>query len=156
MGFTSQYSKTDGFDGADAKLVRSRGAGAVRGFLLKDYPQLQPEHLQRLRGLVAQGKLRSVYDPKVFVGVDSIADAVEFLHSGSNVGKPVVRLCTEAEAAKALEVVAAPDSGPAVGSMDRVREIRDECLADDIDVDERMAAWSEARLTAFFENGGEE
>ena len=194
MGFTSQYQKKDGFDTADAQLVKSRGSGAVRGFLLKDYPKLQPEHLKKLQGLVAQGKLSSVSDPKEFVGLEQIADAVEYLHAGNNIGKPVVRLCSTAEAAEYAAPAAKPvDSGPPVGSMQRgkakielepgtrhhwpsrvanaccglsrryapwprcaVLEIQGDCMADDIAVEEYMVEWSEARLTAFFENGGEE
>ena len=48
------------------------------------------------------------------------------------------------------------DDGPAVGSMERVLELRSEAFADDIEVGEHMVSWSEARLAAFFENGGEE
>ena len=46
------------------------------------------------------------------------------------------------------------DDGPVAGSMARVLTIRDECLADDIDVGDHMCEWSEARLVHFFENGG--
>ena len=194
MGFTSQYTKKDGFDSEEAKLVKSRGAGAIRGFLLKDYPHMHLEHLKKLQRLVESGRLQSVVDPSEFLGVEAIADAVEHLHAGRNLGKPVVRLCSAAEAAEAAEAgvkaaakpkatpaaaevpppstpLSAPlsvpfsaspstsrqgdDYGPAVGSMARVEEIQMDCMADDIEVREEMATWTEARLVRFFENGGE-
>ncbi len=41
--------------------------------------------------LVANGKLDPVIDTEVFEGVDSAVNAVEFLHSGKNTGKVIVR-----------------------------------------------------------------
>ena len=40
--------------------------------------------------------------------------------------------------------------------MARVLEIQFECLCEDLPVGEHMVQWSEARLRAYFENGGEE
>ena len=45
--------------------------------------------------------------------------------------------------------------GPPVGTMQAVREIQSECLADDLPVGEHMKEWSEERLRDYFENGGE-
>lgn len=49
----------------------------------------------------------------------------------------------------------APSAAPSVGSMARVLEIQEECLADDLPVHEKMASWSEAQLREYFESGGE-
>jgi NADPH-dependent curcumin reductase CurA len=39
-----------------------------------------------------RGEIRPVIDPTPFVGLESVADAVEHLLAGRNVGKVVVRL----------------------------------------------------------------
>jgi hypothetical protein len=49
--------------------------------------------------------------------------------------------------------VAEPSALP-IGSMERVREIQLELMADDLPVDEQMVGWSEARLREYFESGG--
>lgn len=166
MGFTSQYSKKDGFDSAEAKLVKTKGTGAIRGFLLKDYTHKQGEHLLKLQKLVASQQLQSVYDPQIFEGIDAIADAVEYLHLGKNTGKPVVRLYEHAvvtdssaqDASKAVDVSDAAgssdDNGPPVGTMERVLELQSEAFADDVPVGEHMTQWSEAKLQKYFEDGG--
>uniref|UniRef100_A0A0A9EB63 Alcohol dehydrogenase-like C-terminal domain-containing protein n=1 Tax=Arundo donax TaxID=35708 RepID=A0A0A9EB63_ARUDO len=48
------------------------------------------DHLDKLFDLYASGKLKVSLDPKKFVGVASLADAVEYLHSGKSIGKVVV------------------------------------------------------------------
>ena len=40
--------------------------------------------------------------------------------------------------------------------MEELEAIRDECLADDVDITDEMQGWTEARARAFFENGGME
>lgn len=160
MGFTSQYTKASGFESAEAKLVKDRSAHTLRGFLLKDYPKLQPAHLSKLMGLVAARKIEPVVDGLdggrvKFDGLDQVADAVEYLHAGRNVGKPVVRLHPEARLAAPSAPPPAADAGPLVGSMERVLELQSEAFADDVEVGEHMVGWSQARLEAYFENGGE-
>jgi len=161
MGFTSQYQKADGFDSAEAKLVKDRSAAALRGFLLKDHPKLQAPHLAKLTALVKEGKLQPVVDGVeplsgrvAFDGLEAVADAVEYLHAGKNVGKPVVRLCADA-LLRAPPTAVAADNGPLVGSMERALEMQAEAFADDVEVGEHMLSWSEARLMAYLENGGE-
>ena len=39
-------------------------------------------------------------------------------------------------------------------TLERLVELRDEALADDLDIDDTMLAWSEAEAVAFFESGG--
>jgi len=41
-----------------------------------------------------------------------------------------------------------------LASLDRVLAVREQCLADDIDVTEDMATWTEAEAITFFESGG--
>lgn len=66
---------------------------SVRGFNLNLYFG-RPEaasHLKKLVDLLDQGKLNPGIDPTVFSGVESVVDAVEYLHNGLNTGKVVVR-----------------------------------------------------------------
>ncbi|MCD7449536.1 hypothetical protein HAX54_000376 [Datura stramonium] len=60
------------------------------GFFLIQYAHLWQEHLDRLVNLFSSGKLKIAIDPKQFVGLHSVADAVEYLHSGKSAGKVVV------------------------------------------------------------------
>ncbi|KAM3220100.1 prostaglandin reductase-3 [Capsicum annuum] len=62
----------------------------VAGFFLIQYAHLWQEHLDRLVNLFSSGKLKIAIDPKQFVGLHSVADAVEYLHSGKSAGKVVV------------------------------------------------------------------
>ncbi|XP_043713436.1 prostaglandin reductase-3-like [Telopea speciosissima] len=62
----------------------------VAGFFLVQYAHLWQEHLDRLVHLFSMGKLKVAVDPKKFLGLKSVADAVEYLHSGKSVGKVVV------------------------------------------------------------------
>jgi len=62
----------------------------VAGFFLIQYAHLWQDHLEKLFNLYASGKLKVFLDPKKFLGVASVADAVEYLHSGRSVGKVVV------------------------------------------------------------------
>ncbi|XP_021625824.1 prostaglandin reductase-3 isoform X2 [Manihot esculenta] len=62
----------------------------VAGFFLIQYGHLWQQHLDRLFDLFSTGKLKISIDPKRFVGVRAVADAVEYLHSGKSVGKVVV------------------------------------------------------------------
>jgi hypothetical protein len=52
-----------------------------------------------LTSLLREGKLRSVVDPTPFHGggLESVADAIDFLYAGRNVGKVVVDLRDEDE-----------------------------------------------------------
>ena len=118
-------------------------------------------HLRKLQQLVAEGKLRPVLDEQRFDGLEQVADAVEHLQAGRNIGTPVVRLSGAAQRSATVEAAPAtpaPSSadGPPVGSMARVRELQDEAFADDVSVEEHMVEWSEARLRAYFEGGGVE
>ena len=64
----------------------------VRAFLYKDWPEKVSSHIEELVQLVDNGKIDPLVDNTLFKGVDSCIDAVEYLHSGKNVGKVVVTL----------------------------------------------------------------
>lgn len=72
-----------------AKLLKK--SASVGGFFLFHYADLMPVYYLRLARLYAEGKLTSKVDLS-FRGLDSIPDAVEYLHSGKSLGKVVVQL----------------------------------------------------------------
>lgn len=63
----------------------------LRGFLFSDWPDRFHEHLARNMQLIEDGLVDPQIDPQAFVGVDGAVDAVEYLHSGGNTGKVVVK-----------------------------------------------------------------
>lgn len=63
----------------------------IRAFLFSHWPEQIPEHLAANIALVESGKVDPLIDPTVFAGVENAIDAVEFLHSGQNIGKVTVR-----------------------------------------------------------------
>ncbi|XP_057417183.1 uncharacterized protein LOC130711530 isoform X2 [Lotus japonicus] len=93
IGMISQYQGENGwtplkYPGLCEKLLAK--SQTVAGFFLVQYGHLWQEHLDRLFNLYSMGKLKVVVDPKKFIGLHSVADAVEHLHSGKSVGKVVV------------------------------------------------------------------
>jgi NADPH-dependent curcumin reductase CurA len=66
-------------------------SASLRAMFLPHFIQRLPEHLVRLMDLYREGKLQVAIDDTPFVGVESVADAVEYLHSGKSSGKVVVR-----------------------------------------------------------------
>lgn len=62
----------------------------LQAFLYKDWPDKLASHLEKLMRQVANGDIKPLLDPKVFQGIESAADALEYLHSGKNTGKVVV------------------------------------------------------------------
>ncbi|KAI3769872.1 hypothetical protein L6452_00986 [Arctium lappa] len=93
IGMISQYQGEDGwkprnYTGLCEKILAK--SQTVAGFFLTQYAHLWQQHLDNLVHLFSVGKLKVAIDPKSFVGVQSIADAVEYLHSGKSVGKVVV------------------------------------------------------------------
>nr|ACJ83745.1 unknown [Medicago truncatula] len=89
----SQYQGEKGwtpskYPGLCEKLLSK--SQAVAGFFLVQYSHMWQEHLDRLFDLYSQGKLKVAVDPKKFIGLHSVADAVEYLHSGKSAGKVVV------------------------------------------------------------------
>ncbi|HEX9952764.1 MAG TPA: zinc-binding dehydrogenase [Rubricoccaceae bacterium] len=93
IGYVGEY--VDGVERVTAPRVYThllQKSASVRGFFLPHFVRHYPEHLARLAGLMASGKLRVEVDPTVFEGVGAAVDAVEYLHSGQSRGKVVVRL----------------------------------------------------------------
>ncbi|PWZ12365.1 Prostaglandin reductase-3 [Zea mays] len=93
IGMISQYQgeggwKPQNYTGLCEKILGK--SQTVAGFFLVQYAHLWQDHLEKLFNLYSSGKLKVFVDPKKFVGVASVADAVEYLHSGRSVGKVVV------------------------------------------------------------------
>ncbi|XP_059449614.1 uncharacterized protein LOC132180722 [Corylus avellana] len=93
IGMISQYQGEHGwkplnYTGLCEKLLSK--SQTVAGFFLVHYSHLWQQHLDRLFNLFSMGKLKIAVDPKRFLGLHAVADAVEYLHSGKSVGKVVV------------------------------------------------------------------
>lgn len=69
----------------------SRSA-SIRGFFLNHYIRQIPRHLLTLFEHVQQGKLLSSIDSTPFHGLESVADAIDHMYSGKNIGKVIVHL----------------------------------------------------------------
>ncbi len=67
-------------------------SASVCSFFLPHFSKYYREHTARLFQLIGEGTLRVAIDPTEFHGLDVVADAVEYLHSGKSMGKVVVRL----------------------------------------------------------------
>ncbi|KAL0356820.1 UNVERIFIED_CONTAM: Prostaglandin reductase-3 [Sesamum calycinum] len=90
IGMISQYQGEEGwkpraYTGLCEKILAK--SQTVAGFFLVQYAHLWQEHLDKLVDLYSSGKLKVAVDPKPFLGVRSVADAVDYLHSGKSVGK---------------------------------------------------------------------
>lgn len=66
-------------------------SASVRGFLMPHFAEYAEKGRDRLLDLFYADKLKVMVDPTVFRGMESIADAVEYLLSGQNCGKVVVK-----------------------------------------------------------------
>ncbi|KAG7030991.1 Prostaglandin reductase-3 [Cucurbita argyrosperma subsp. argyrosperma] len=93
IGMISQYQGEQGWEpsnypGICEKILKK--SQTIAGFFLIQYAHLWQQHLDTLFRLFSSGKLKVSVDPKRFLGVQSVVDAVEYLHSGKSVGKVVV------------------------------------------------------------------
>ncbi|XP_051136817.1 uncharacterized protein LOC127255355 [Andrographis paniculata] len=93
IGMISQYQGEHGwkprnYPGLCEKILAK--SQTVAGFFLVHYARFWQQHLDKLVDLYTSGKLKVSLDPKTFLGVHSVADAVDHLHSGKSVGKVVV------------------------------------------------------------------
>ncbi|XP_010269209.1 PREDICTED: probable quinone oxidoreductase [Nelumbo nucifera] len=93
IGMISQYQGEHGwrpsnYTGLCEKILAK--SQTVAGFFLVQYSHLWQQHLDRLFHHFSLGKLKVTIDPKKFLGLQSVADAVEYLHSGKSVGKVIV------------------------------------------------------------------
>ncbi len=95
IGAVSEY--VDGVNWEKVEAVRPYmsllgKSTTLCGCLLPMYPlDVWRRHYDELRTLVADGKLQATVDERIFHGMASIFDAVDYLQSGQNRGKVVVR-----------------------------------------------------------------
>lgn len=92
VGFISEYAKNPEI------ITQSRiyhklfwKAASVRGFLMPHYAKYMVEARDRLLDLFYRGKIKVAVDPTEFKGIESIPAAIEYLLSGKNCGKVVVK-----------------------------------------------------------------
>jgi NADPH-dependent curcumin reductase CurA len=67
-------------------------SASVRGFQNPAFREFFADAARRMLDLYHAGGLRVLVDPTPFVGLEAVADAVEYLLSGANAGKVVIRL----------------------------------------------------------------
>jgi len=92
IGYVSEY-KT-GAEKVSSERIYTKllpKSASIRGFFLPHYAESFAEHMTRLMKLVQSGALHVSIDETVFEGIDSIPDAVEYLHTGESRGKVVVK-----------------------------------------------------------------
>ncbi|VVB00619.1 unnamed protein product [Arabis nemorensis] len=93
IGMISQYQGEKGWQPANYPglcekiLAKSQ---TLAGFFLVQYSQLWKENLDKLFHLYSLGQLKVRIDQKKFIGLNSVVDAVEYLHSGKSTGKVIV------------------------------------------------------------------
>lgn len=93
VGFISEY--LNNFEIVQQPRIYSKlfwKSASVRGFLMPRYAEYMTEARDRIKNLFYTGKIQVAVDPTQFIGLESIPDAVEYLLSGKNCGKVVVRL----------------------------------------------------------------
>ena len=92
VGFISEYANN--FEQVTQPRIYQKlfwKAASVRGFLMPLYLEYMVEARDRIFYLFYADKLKVAVDPTEFQGVESIPAAVEYLLSGKNCGKVVVR-----------------------------------------------------------------
>ncbi|MEH1896135.1 MAG: zinc-binding dehydrogenase [Nostoc sp.] len=92
VGFISEYARTVQ-EVTQPRLYHQLfwKAASVRGFLMPHYKEYMAEARDRLLNLFYSRKLKVAVDPTQFNSIESIPAAVEYLLSGKNCGKVVVR-----------------------------------------------------------------
>ena len=92
-GHTSDFDRPDE-DVPHPRIYRKLywKSASVRGFQNPAFPEFFDDACRRVLELYYAGALQVLVDPTPFVGVEAVADAVEHLLGGSNLGKVVVRL----------------------------------------------------------------
>jgi NADPH-dependent curcumin reductase CurA len=92
-GHTSDFDRPDE-DVPHPRIYRKLywKSASVRGFQNPAFPEFFDDACRRVLELYYAGALRVLVDPTPFVGVDAVADAVEHLLAGRNLGKVVVKL----------------------------------------------------------------
>jgi NADPH-dependent curcumin reductase CurA len=91
-GFTSDRLPTER---VTAERIYTRlywKAASVRGFMNYRFAEYAPAAREQLLALRERGELLPLVDPTEFKGLRAVADAVEYLLSGANLGKVLVDL----------------------------------------------------------------
>jgi prostaglandin reductase 3 len=92
IGYITEYLSTPEVVSDTRIYYKLLGKSAsLRGMFLLHFVKQVPEHMAKLVELYQAGKLQIAVDPTRFAGVEQVADAVEYLHSGKSSGKVVVR-----------------------------------------------------------------
>ncbi|WP_315789739.1 zinc-binding dehydrogenase [Fischerella sp. JS2] len=92
VGFISEYGK-DSEQVTQPRIYHKLfwKAASVRGFLMPLYQEYANEARDRLLNLFYSNQLKVAIDPTQFHGIESIPNAVEYLLSGKNSGKVIVK-----------------------------------------------------------------
>ncbi|KAK9805373.1 hypothetical protein WJX73_007858 [Symbiochloris irregularis] len=96
IGMVSQYAS--GWEVSQLRGLPEQLLGksaSVTGFFLPQYFRRMRAHLPRLVEAWGSGRLQVSLDPRKFVGLESVPDAVDHLHSGKSMGKVVVQLAPQ-------------------------------------------------------------
>jgi len=92
IGYISEYLDTPETVTGQRIYYKLLGKSAsLRSMFLPHFIRQAPEHTTKLLELYRSEQLQVAVDPTVFQGVESVVDAVEYLHSGRSSGKVVVR-----------------------------------------------------------------
>jgi NADPH-dependent curcumin reductase CurA len=70
---------------------------SVVGFFLNNYTSEWGRHMQQIQSLYMEGKLKIEVDKTKFYGLESVADAIDHLLSGKNIGKVTVSLIKDSK-----------------------------------------------------------
>ncbi len=92
IGYVSEYQ--DGPEAVSRERIYTSlipKSASVRGVFLPHFREHFSAHTEKLMRLQQDGTLEVFVDDAEFEGIESIFDAVEYLHSGENQGKLVVR-----------------------------------------------------------------
>jgi NADPH-dependent curcumin reductase CurA len=92
IGYISEYQEGPEADSREriyTSLIPK--SASIRGVFLPHFREHFSTHTKKLMRLQQSGTLDVFIDEREFTGIDSIFDAVEYLHRGENRGKLVVR-----------------------------------------------------------------
>lgn len=92
IGYITEYLDTPEVVSSERIYYKLLGKSAsLRSMFLMHFIRQVPEHMAKLLELYNAGQLQAAVDPTEFLGVDGVVNAVEYLHSGKNSGKVVVK-----------------------------------------------------------------
>jgi NADPH-dependent curcumin reductase CurA len=91
-GYTSDRLPTESVEQERIYTRLYWKAASVRGFMNYRFTEHAPAARERLLSMLREGTIRPLVDEQPFRGLPAVADAVEHLLAGRNVGKVVVDL----------------------------------------------------------------